>query len=173
MVRIFISGNPGVGKTTLVLKVVEALKERGISAGGFITQEVRERGRRVGFKIRALDTGEEGILAWEGAPGPKIGKYGVNIADLNEIGVRAMYRALKEADLVVIDEIGAMEFKSKAFSRALEEVLKSKKPLLAVLHRRWVKRFEGYGELYFLSIENREQIGEEVMKRFTLLFEHR
>lgn len=173
MLRIFISGNPGVGKTTLILKVIRALEERGISAGGFITQEVRERGRRTGFKIRALDTGEEGILAWEGTGGPRIGRYSVNIRDLNEIGVKAVYRALRKADLVVIDEIGAMEFKSVEFSKALEEVLRSRKPLLAVLHRRWVGKFGGYGELYYLSIKNRERIGEEVVKRFISFFEHR
>ncbi|MCD6189718.1 MAG: NTPase, partial [Thermococcus sp.] len=70
--KIFITGLPRVGKTTLVLKVAEELKSHNLRIGGFITQEVREKGRRVGFKIKALDTGEEGILAWVGSGYPRV-----------------------------------------------------------------------------------------------------
>ncbi|WP_048165973.1 NTPase [Palaeococcus pacificus] len=161
--RIFVTGNPGVGKTTLVLKISEALRDKGIKVGGFTTREVRERGRRVGFKIKALDTGEEGTLAWAGLDGPRVGKYGVNLQDLNEIGVEAVERALREADVVIIDEIGAMEFKSKKFAEAVEKAIESEKPLLAALHRRWVDRFKDRGKLYVLTVENREKVREEIL----------
>jgi len=64
--KIFITGLPGVGKTTIILKVTKELKNHDLKIGGFVTQEIREKGKRVGFKIKALDTGEEGILAWAG-----------------------------------------------------------------------------------------------------------
>ena len=64
--RIFITGMPGVGKTTLALKVAERLKDLGYKVGGFITKEIRKDGRRVGFKIITLDTNEEAILAYVG-----------------------------------------------------------------------------------------------------------
>jgi nucleoside-triphosphatase len=42
--RIFLlTGSPGVGKTTLLLKVVEALRAKGYSVGGMISREVRSR----------------------------------------------------------------------------------------------------------------------------------
>jgi len=49
---------PGVGKTTAVKRIIELLKDR-YKLGGFYTEEVREDGRRVGFKVRDIMTGEE------------------------------------------------------------------------------------------------------------------
>jgi len=164
--KIFVSGMPGVGKTTLILKVSEALKSRGWRIGGIITQEVRERGKRVGFKIIALDSGEEGILAWEGFNGPKVGKYGVNLKDLEEIGVKAVERAINDADLIIIDEIGAMELKSRKFGEIVEKALKSDKHLLAVVHRRLTRKYSKYGMLYILTRENRERVLSEILEFF-------
>ena len=161
--KIFVTGMPGVGKTILVLKIAEDLKKRGFKVGGMITQEVRERGKRVGFKIKALDTNEEGILAWVGEGYPRVGRYVVNIEDLNMVGVSAIRRALQNADVIIIDEIGAMEFKSREFAKAVEEALKSEKPLLATLHRRWVDKFKDRGELYVLTVENRKKIRDEIL----------
>ncbi|MBO8173904.1 MAG: NTPase [Thermococcus sp.] len=161
--KIFVTGMPGVGKTTLVLKITEDLKKRGFKVGGMITQEVRERGKRVGFKIKALDTNEEGTLAWVGEGYPRIGKYVVNIEDLNRVGVSAIKRAVQNADVIIIDEIGAMEFKSREFAKAVEEALKSEKPLLATLHRRWVDKFKDKGKLCVLTVGNREKMREEIL----------
>lgn len=161
--KIFVTGMPGVGKTTLVLKIAEELKSRGFRVGGMITQEVRERGKRVGFKIKALDTNEEGILAWVGEGYPRVGRYVVNIDDLNKTGVSAIRRALQNADVIIIDEIGAMEFKSREFVKVVEEALNSEKPLLATLHRRWVDKFKDRGKLHVLTVENREKIRDEIL----------
>ncbi|WP_203226252.1 NTPase [Thermococcus sp. 2319x1] len=163
LMKIFITGLPGAGKTTLVLRVAEELKAYNLKIGGFITQEVRENGRRVGFKIKALDTGEEGILAWIGEGHPRVGKYVVNLEDLNRVGVLAIQRALKDADLIIIDEIGAMEYKSREFAEAVEKAVKSEKPLLATVHRNYAKRFRNYGKLYVLTPENREHIRQEII----------
>lgn len=166
--KIFVSGMPGVGKTTLILRVSEALKSQGWRIGGVITQEVRERGRRVGFKIMALDTGEEGILAWEGSHGPKVGRYAVNLRDLDEIGVKAVERAINNADLIIIDEIGAMELKSRKFEEVVEKALRSDKHLLAVVHRRLTKRYSRYGMLYILTRENRERVLSKILEFFNM-----
>ncbi|WP_457754172.1 NTPase [Thermococcus sp.] len=161
--KIFVTGVPGVGKTTLVLKIAEDLRKSGFRIGGMVTQEVREQGKRVGFKIRALDTNEEGTLAWVGEGYPRVGKYVVNVEDLDKIGVSAIRRAIRNADVIIIDEIGAMEFKSKEFAKVIEEALRNEKPLLATLHRRWVHRFRNRGKLYVITVENREKIREEIL----------
>lgn len=161
--KIFVTGMPGVGKTTLALKIAGELQNRGFKVGGMITQEIRKGGRRVGFKIKALDSGEEGILALAGEGYPRVGRYVVNVGDLNRVGVSAIRRALQNANIIIIDEIGAMEFKSREFAKAVEEALKSEKPLLATLHRRWVNKFKDRGKLYVLSVENREKTAEEIL----------
>lgn len=52
----------GVGKTTLVQKVTQALKSSGIPIDGFYTEEVREGGRRTGFDVVTL-SGKRGPLS--------------------------------------------------------------------------------------------------------------
>ncbi len=172
VLRIFVTGPAGVGKTTLIERIAKEADRWGYLVGGMITREVRRGGRRVGFKITALDTGEEGTLAsirgTSHLPGVPFGKYVVHVDEIERIAVPAIKRALVEADLMVIDEIGPMEYKSNEFARAVGEVLKSEKPLLAVVHRHFVDRFRPLGEIHALSFENRNAefgiILDEVMK---------
>ena len=79
MLRIAVTGKPGIGKTTLCLAVFRALmKEKRIS--GFITREVRENNVRKGFKLINLNTGEEKWLAHvKIRSNVRVGKYGVDI----------------------------------------------------------------------------------------------
>jgi nucleoside-triphosphatase len=57
---LFLTGNPGVGKTTLIRAVVQRLK--GITCAGFYTEETRQGGQRTGFRVVTLDE-QKGILA--------------------------------------------------------------------------------------------------------------
>lgn len=52
----------GVGKTTLIQKVTQALKSSGVPIDGFYTEEVREGGRRTGFDVVTL-SGNRGPLS--------------------------------------------------------------------------------------------------------------
>ena len=167
VLRIFVTGPAGVGKTTLVERIAKEADRWGYIVGGMITREVRRGGRRVGFKIIALDTGEEGTLAsirgTSHLPGVPFGKYIVHVDEIERVAVPAIKRALVEADLIVIDEIGPMEYRSDEFARVVGEVLKSEKPLLAVVHRKMVDKFRPLGKLYTLSYENRNRVFAEVL----------
>ena len=48
---LLLTGVPGVGKTTVIRKVADALAARRVR--GFLTREMRSRGRRVGFRCSA------------------------------------------------------------------------------------------------------------------------
>ena len=52
----------GVGKTTIICKICEKLKNCGTQAKGFYTQEIRLQGKRSGFDVLTLD-GKRGSLA--------------------------------------------------------------------------------------------------------------
>jgi len=135
MNKIFVTGRPGVGKTTLIFKVSNELKARGLNVGGIVTLEVRSGGVRVGFKIVDIQSGAEARLASvSSAVGPRVGKYLVHVENLDAFAVTSILRALEQCDLVVVDEIGPMELKSQKFIDAVRKALASEKPLLASLH---------------------------------------
>jgi nucleoside-triphosphatase len=132
---ILITGKPGIGKTSILRRTVKELRSRNYEVGGMICREVREGGVRVGFEIMDLSTGQRGWLAHVNQPtGPRIGKYHVNLTDLEVIGVGAILDALQNADILAVDEIGPMELSSSAFSKALVKAVESSKPMLVTMH---------------------------------------
>jgi stage III sporulation protein SpoIIIAA len=50
---LLVAGRPGVGKTTVIRKVADALPRESLA--GFYTEEVREHGRRRGFRAVTFD----------------------------------------------------------------------------------------------------------------------
>ena len=132
---ILVTGPPGIGKTSTLRRSVKDLKNRKYAVGGMICREVREGGVRVGFEIMDLSTGQRGWLAHVNQPtGPRIGKYRVNLTDLDVIGAGSILDALQNADILAVDEIGPMELSSTAFSNALVRAVESSKPMLGTIH---------------------------------------
>ena len=147
MKNILIYSPPGVGKTTLVKKILVNINLR---AGGFYTEEIKENNRRVGFKIISLDN-QEGILAHISIKGAKrVGRYGVNIYDLENIGVKSLSQALRDDDLIIIDEIGKMEIFSDKFKEKVLDCLSSKKIVLAAISM--------VGDKFISNIKRRDDI---------------
>jgi nucleoside-triphosphatase THEP1 len=117
--NIFITGPPRCGKSTLIEKVVSSI-ERPVT--GFFTREIKEGGKRVGFSINTLD-GRKGILAHKNIrTGLSLGKYGVNLKDIDSIAVPSMIPA-REEEIIVIDEIGKMECFSHLFKETVLRAL--------------------------------------------------
>lgn len=131
--NLLVTGRPGVGKTTLIRKVLDGLDVR---AGGFYTSEIRENGKRVGFAITDL-AGGSGVLAHVAIASEfRVGRYGVNKDDIEAIGVPAIDDAVLRSDLVVMDEVGRMELCSDAFQAAVMRALDSRTPVLGTIQDR-------------------------------------
>lgn len=128
--RILLTGAPGVGKTTVIRRVADAL---GVDASGFYTEEKRENGRRVGFEIVTLD-GRRAPLSHVHIPGkPRVGRYGVDVDSLDTVAVPALLEAVGKRRIAVIDEIGKMELFSKNFREAVLTVFDSPASIVAVI----------------------------------------
>ncbi len=124
--NILLTGPPRIGKTTLIMRVIEKIKNREV--GGFYTEEIREKGIRKGFKILTPD-GSEGVLSHVNYNGKyRVGRYKVNIDDLENIAVKSILNAL-EKDTIIIDEVGKMELVSEKFRDAVMKALDTGKVL--------------------------------------------
>ena len=144
--NILLTGPPRSGKSTLIEAVVERIKE---PVTGFFTREMREKGERVGFSINTLK-GREGILAHKGMRSRyRVGRYGVNLKDIEDTAVPAMIPSMHE-EIVVIDEIGKMECFSPLFRETLIEVLESPNRVLGSIALR--------GDAFVEAIKLREDV---------------
>ena len=173
-VRVFVTGEPGSGKTTAICRVVDDLRNRGLRIGGMISREIREDGVRVGFQLEDIISHQTGILAHSkqrpfGAP--TVGRYAVNLADIERIGVAAIKRAVDEANVVIVDEIGPMELKSRQFVDVVKIALASPRHFLGTLHKHssneLVNIIKSTYEVVKITPINRETLPREIVTKFT------
>ena len=150
-------------------KTVEALKAAGVSVGGMISQEARENGVRVGFEIVDLGSGKNGWLAHVNQKaGPQVGRFRVNIVDLEEIGAKAIVEATEKREVVAIDEVGPMEFFSPKFKQAVKQALDSARPVLSVIHAKAhdplldEMRQRADAETFTVTLANRDALPEKL-----------
>ncbi len=171
--RVFLlTGNPGIGKTTVLIETVDALRAAGFIVGGMVSREVRETGIRVGFEVSDLSTAKRGWLARVNqTAGPRVGKYRVDLEDLNSVGAAAIESAVDEACVVVIDEVGPMELFSDRFKRAVLKAVLSDRIILGVLHQRAKDRLiekmrsREDVEIIVVSEENRDRLPGALVQR--------
>lgn len=125
-----LTGRPGTGKTSIIKQAVAGVKGR---AGGFYTEEIRKQGIREGFRLVTLD-GRSAVLAHVDIHSPyRVGKYGVDVDKLDEVGVSALLEAEHHCELVVVDEIGKMELYSDGFREAVFRIIDGGKKLLGTI----------------------------------------
>ncbi len=160
-----------MGKTTVCLKVADALREEGYTVGGIYCPEVREGPRRVGFDIVDLTRDDRYPLARVGHPGPRVGRYGVFVENL-EKAASAILEALESKDVVVVDEVGPMELKSKAFEDAVRRAADHPTPCIFVVHARSrhplvldLRERREDVEVYEVTERNRDDLPDIVMER--------
>ncbi|XP_073735145.1 cancer-related nucleoside-triphosphatase isoform X2 [Callorhinus ursinus] len=90
--HVFLTGPPGVGKTTLIQKASEVLKSSGVPVDGFYTEEVRQGGRRIGFDVVTL-SGMRGVLSRIGSEPPpgkreyRVGQYVVDLTSFEHLAL--------------------------------------------------------------------------------------
>lgn len=163
--KAFITGNPGCGKTTLLKEILKALSDKGIPFSGFITEEMRIKGIRTGFTIQDLQTYDRKIFAsTEIETSCQFGKYYLNLANFESIALNCF----KGSDIVVIDEIGKMEFQSDRFRKLIFENVSKDITIIAALHRDYVELFKPYGKIFYLTRINFHSIKEEILRNIIL-----
>jgi nucleoside-triphosphatase len=131
--RVLLEGRPGIGKTTVARRLADLLISGDVPVRGFVTEEVRESGHRVGFAVEALG-GDRSLLAHVDFAGPpRVGKYGVDLEAFERLALPAL-TDLSGNEIVLVDELGKMELASRPFRDAVSELFDQSAPIVATVH---------------------------------------
>ncbi len=162
--NLLITGLPGVGKTTLIKKLSEALKR--CHPVGFYTEEIREGGVRKGFELINLE-GKKGLLSHKEIKSTyQVGQYKVDIKGFEEfLGSISFFSPFTR--LIIIDEIGKMECFSLRFQEILKEILDSERWVIATIALKGsgliaeVKKRKDV-QLFEITKKNRDSLSKEI-----------
>ncbi len=163
---LILTGRPGVGKTTLIKTLVQQLAGQ---AGGFYTEEILGPGGRKGFRLITLD-GQSGVMAHVDVKSrSKIGRYGVDVATIERVGVAAVRQAIDYHPIVIIDEIGRMELVSPQFQAIVLKAISSSKIVVAtamLADHPWVAALKAMPKVtvWEVTVKNRDTTGEQALK---------
>jgi nucleoside-triphosphatase len=166
--RLLIEARPGAGKTTALGRLAERLRDDGVAPSGFLTREMRDGGRRIGFEIETFG-GERGLLAHVDIKGPpRVGRYGVDLDEFERLALPAL--EAPGDGVVLIDELGKMELASERFREAVLALFDSDVPIVATVHTfrhpltDALKRRPDVSTIR-LSAANRDRLPSEVAER--------
>lgn len=157
--NIFLTGDRGVGKSTIIRKVVEGVSHKQFC--GFITFKGED-----GIRIRDIVSGSEGF----------IGKFNDKkvlpyIESFETIGVNALKR---EGDIVIMDELGYLELEAYEFQLQVIKVLGSSIPVLGVLRNEkniFLEKVGAISEVVEVKLENRDALPEILLRKIKGLLE--
>jgi nucleoside-triphosphatase len=166
-----VEGRPGAGKTTALDHLSQLLQDAGKPLRGFLTRELREGRRRVGFEIETFD-GERAVLAHVKLAGPpRVGRYGVDLEAFERVALPELDGPPKDC-VLVIDELGKMELASARFREAVVALFDQQLPIVASVQMSRnpltdaLKRRPDV-ETLRLTAANRDRLPGELAKRLT------
>ena len=152
------------------MRTVDALTKKGFRVGGMLSREARKNGVRVGFEILDLRSPKRGWLAQVSQKsGSRVGRYSVNLKDLEAIGAESITEAVRNCDIVAIDEVGPMELFSRKFREAVSMALQSQRLVTVVVQWKTTDRLvvevkdRFDSEIFLFTYDNREELFEVVV----------
>jgi len=173
MQKIFIiTGMQGSGKTTLIREVVQTLRKNGVRTGGIVAEGKWINSKRDSFDLVDLQTDERMVFCqrtlvdgWE-----KLRSFYIN-PDGKQFGGAALdIDHLKNAHLIVIDEIGPFELQGKGWAHPFEGIVNSLNiPLLISVREGLVEEVANKWKLKLAKVYRTgqslpEQIVKDLMK---------
>ena len=163
--KIFLTGEPRIGKSTLLDSVIESVNEKR----GFITKEVRTDGVRTSFNMIS-STGDKIVLCDVNSTSEiRVSRYGVNIDELNKFIDNLP--DIEPGRLIYIDEVGQMELYSDSFKALVNDYLEKPNPLIGTLSSVYNDEFteelrkRDDVEIIQVTLENRDALKNELISR--------
>ncbi|MFC1889141.1 nucleoside-triphosphatase [Thermodesulfobacteriota bacterium] len=120
---VILSGQIGIGKTTICDKVIERARADGHACGGVVSRKGRDAVGRTVIRVEDVSSkGGDAILAREDKPfkgGPSAGRFHYSPEGIEYAGKAILSGA--GFDLLVIDEVGRLELQGEGFASTIKE----------------------------------------------------
>jgi len=165
--NLLITGEPGIGKSTVVRKIIEELKP--LKPVGFYTEEIRTKGTRVGFQAISIDGRRRNLAHIDMRSNIVVGKYRVGVYGFEKF-LDMLELTGCDGRIVIIDEIGKMECMSRRFREVVCELLEQNRIVVATVAQEGqglienVKRRDDI-TLFEMNRRNREEMVGKVLRR--------
>ncbi len=157
--KILITGPPKCGKTTFIKSLFKELSI--LKPVGFYTEEIREKGIRVGFGIYNYEFKFCGLLSHINFDTPyKVSKYSVDIESFEKFLKTLNF---EKSNVIIIDEIGKMEVFSDYFKDLIIDILNSDKIFIGTIALKGTPFIEEIKKRKILRTFNLEFVKKEVI----------
>ena len=162
---ILLSGEPRVGKTTALKKIIKMVGEDNCI--GFYTEEIRNEFDRVGFDCVSLDGRRKRIADINFNSDLRLGRYGIDIEAFEDFALEIMKNSCSSNKIIIIDEIGPIQFLSAKFKEEINSILTDSQCVIGTIFYNKhpdideIKKIPGI-KIYFMTSENRNTILENI-----------
>ncbi len=162
--KIFLTGQPHAGKSTLLHKVIENVQAKN----GFLSPAVMADGQRIGFDIVSARGTIVPLARINSSSRTRVSRYGVHVLAIDDL--RSELLSIQPSDLLYIDEIGQMEFLCPSFEKVLHQYLQSNNSFIGTLSAVYSNpvidsiRSNPQYTVIEITPENRDQVAKDIIK---------
>ena len=156
--HIFLTGRVQVGKSTVIRRL---LAETDGKIGGFKTKWVPiENGKLL---VMMPYTQDENTYVEENVASRQIGTERTIYPEVFDTMGRRILEDSTSCDIIVMDELGAMETRSLSFQKAVTDVLDGKTPVIGVIQPKetpFLNALRARKDVHIITVnvENREEV---------------
>jgi len=150
---IFVTGDKQAGKTGAVLQLIDQARSRGLHPAGIVCPGLWAGGTRAGFDLVQVDTGRRYVLSRR-IEGLRPVPYMFDAESLGRGKEALSPGRCRNADLVIVDEIGPLELKGQGWAGALPALVSLPRPVHIWVVRRSLVQ----------AVQDRFQVRAEVVE---------
>jgi nucleoside-triphosphatase len=173
--KLFLTGPPGVGKSTLLRRATEGLPCR---IDGVKTLPGPEEEAGCSSVYLLSWTADPAVLPPDAVAGRRDrsrGRAEGRPRVFDDLGAELLRRSAGSADLVIVDELGFMEAEARVFQAAVFALLDGPLPVLGVIKPKdlpFLNRVRAHKavEVWTVTADNRDRLCEPLRRRLEAVF---